>query len=258
MQRKILMVGCGAMGSALAAVWKKRHKLTIIDPVQKDCLSSIEEVGENYCPEVIVLAVKPQILSDILEIYRLRFDDPSILWVSIAAGVPISFFEARLKSKQGIVRVMPNLPARFQKGMSIMVSNYFQPLIAEELFSAVGEIIWLEKESEMDAVTAIAGSGSAYFYLMVEELEKAAVDLGLPQDIACLLARQTAIGAGAVLDNMVESPAVLRQQVTSPNGTTAAALSILMKEDSPYYLGAILKAATKAARDRSVELGQGK
>lgn len=258
MQRKILMVGCGAMGSALAAVWKKRYRLTIIDPQQKDCLKSIDEVGENYCPEVIVLAVKPQLLPEIIEAYRCRFDDPSILWVSIAAGVPIAFFEAHLKSNQGVVRVMPNLPARFQKGMSIMIGNHYESLVAEELFSAAGEIIWLDDEAQMDAVTAIAGSGPAYFYLMVEELEKSAMALGLPQAISSLLARQTAIGAGAVLDNMLESPATLRQQVTSPNGTTAAALSVLMKEDSPFFLGAALRAATKAARDRAVELGQGK
>lgn len=258
MQRKVLMVGCGAMGSALATVWKKSHKLTIIDPSQKDCLKSIDEIGENYCPEVIILAVKPQLLPEIMNDYKCRFDDPGILWISIAAGVPISFFKAHLKANQGIVRVMPNLPARFQKGMSIMISNHSEPGIAEELFSSVGEIVWLYDEIQMDAVTAIAGSGPAYFYLMVEELEKSATELGLPQDIASLLARQTAIGAGAVLDNVVESPAILRQQVTSPNGTTAAALSVLMQEDSSCSLGNVLKKATKAARDRSVELGQGK
>lgn len=258
MQRKVLMVGCGAMGSALAAVWKKRHKLTIVDPSQKDCLKSIDEIGENYCPEVIVLAVKPQLLFEIINDYSCRFDDPGILWISIAAGVPISFFKTHLKHNQGIVRVMPNLPARFQKGMSVMISDHSEPVIAEELFSNVGEIIWLHDESQMDAVTAIAGSGPAYFYLMVEELEKSAAELGLSPDIASLLARQTAIGAGAVLDNMLESPVALRQQVTSPNGTTAAALSVLMQADPSYSFAGILRKATKAARDRAVELGQGK
>ncbi|MBY0281250.1 MAG: pyrroline-5-carboxylate reductase [Alphaproteobacteria bacterium] len=258
MQRKVLMVGCGAMGSALAAVWKKLHKLTIVDPSQKDCLKSIDEIGENYCPEAIILAVKPQLLPEIIDAYRSRFDDPGILWISIAAGVPISFFKSHLKANQRVVRVMPNLPARFQKGMSVMVSNHSEPEIAEELFSNVGEIIWLQDENQMDAVTAIAGSGPAYFYLMVEELEKSGVELGLQQEIASLLARQTAIGAGAVLDNMIESPAILRQQVTSPNGTTAAALSSLMETNSPCSLGGVLKKATKAARDRAIELGQGK
>ncbi len=258
MQRKVLMVGCGAMGSALAAVWKKIHKLTIVDPIQENCFKSIDEIGQNYCPEVIVLAVKPQLIPEVINDYKCRFDDPGIVWISIAAGVPLSFFRTHLKANQEIVRVMPNLPARFQKGMSVMISNHSEPAVAEELFSCVGEIVWLHDEIQMDAVTAIAGSGPAYFYLMVEELEKSATELGLSQDIASLLARQTAIGAGAVLDNMIEPPAMLREQVTSPNGTTAAALTILMKNDSLCSLGNILKKATKAARDRSAELGQGK
>ena len=256
MQRKVLMIGCGAMGSALAAVWKKRYRLTIVDPFHADSLRSIDEIGENYRPEVIVLAVKPQLLPEILEQYRHRFDDPCILWVSLAAGVPISFFQTYLKSDQVIVRVMSNLPARFQKGMSLMISNHAQPFIAEELFSIAGEIVWLNDEAQVDAATAISGSGPAYFYLMVEQLEKSAIELGLPVDIASLVARQTAIGAGAVLDNMLESAAVLRQQVTSPHGTTDAALSVLMNGSSS--LESILRLATKAAKDRAIELGQGK
>ncbi len=257
MQKKILMVGCGAMGSALAVAWKKRFCLTIVDPGHPDCLNAINDIGENYSPDVIVIAVKPQLLPAIIDDYALRFDDPETKWISIAAGTPLSFFRQHLKKEQALIRVMPNLPVRFQRGMSALVSDKGRPVIAEELFSCTGEIIWLDYESEMDAVTAIAGSGPAYFYLMTEELAKAGMQLGLSAEVANLLARQTAIGAGAVLEHMAESPITLRQQVTSPNGTTAAALSVLMAAEN-INLGSLLKEATKAAKERSVELGKGK
>lgn len=256
MQRKILMIGYGAMGSALAVAWRKQFKLTIIDPAHPNCLNSMDDVGINYRPEIIVIAVKPQILPRIIKDYATRFDDPETKWVSIAAGVPLSFIRQYLKKGQTLIRVMPNLPVRFQKGMNALISDKGRPAIAEELFSFTGEIIWLDDELEIDAVTAIAGSGPAYFYLMTEELAKAAIQLGLSAEIANLLARQTAIGAGATLEHMAESPITLRQQVTSPSGTTAAALSVLMAMDS--NLGELLKKATKAAKDRSIELGRGK
>ncbi len=256
MQKKILMVGYGAMGSALVTVWKKQFKLTIIDPGHPDCLSSIDNIGANYHPDVIVLAVKPQILPTIIKDYIIRFDDPETRWVSIIAGIPLSFFRQYLTKHQNLIRVMPNLPVRFQKGMNALISDKGRPAIAEELFSCTGEIIWLDNESEMDAVTAIAGSGPAYFYLMTEELAKAAIQLGLSAEVANLLARQTAIGAGAMLEHLADSPISLRQQVTSPNGTTAAALSVLMSINS-MNLGELLQKATKAAKDRSIELGRG-
>jgi len=255
MQNKVLLVGHGAMGSALAAVWKKKHKLTVVDPLQDGCLKSINDVRENYCPEVVVLAVDPDTITDVMTHYSTRFDDPCTLWVSVVPGIPLSFFRPYFKSGQTVIRVMSNLPARFQKGISGMVSSHIHAALAEDLFSAVGEIIWLQNEAQIDAMTAIAGSGLAYFYLMVEELEKIAVELGIPVDIAGLLVRQTAIGVGAILDNTIDSPEVLRQQVTSQNGTTAAAVSVLMNGSS-HNLGKSLQAASRAARDLSVQMAQ--
>lgn len=252
-RKEILMVGYGAMGSALGEIWEKTNSLTIIDPVHSNGLRHPDDLSPNYQPDIVVLAVKPQLLLEILPLYQQRFTQNSPLWVSIAAGVPLDFFQRLLPFIQ-IVRAMPNLAVRFQQGLTALFSTTGQVPLIEELFKLGGQTLWLEEENQIDAVTAVAGSGPAYFYAMVESLASAAHKLGLTADISMILARQTAIGAGFTLNHLADSAASLRQQVTSPNGTTAAALEVLM--DSSKGLTPLMQQTVKAAHQRAITLGQ--
>jgi pyrroline-5-carboxylate reductase len=203
----------------------------------------------------IVLAVKPQAVAEALPGVAL-LAGPRTSIVSIAAGIRLARLEKAFPPLQSIVRAMPNTPAQIGRGVTVAVPNAHvneaQRAAVDALLAAIGKVAWIADEGLIDAVTALSGSGPAYVFLLAECLAEAGRRAGLPADLAALLARETVAGAGALLGGSPLSPEVLRQNVTSPGGTTAAALSVLMADDG---LKALMTSAVEAARRRSVELG---
>ncbi len=240
------------MGSALVKGWQPFYDLTVMDPTYPDCLRHPDELPTGYQPDAIVLAVKPQIIDTIMPLYSPLFDAPNHLWISVAAGVPFAFFRQFLYHAP-IVRAMPNLAVQFGEGITGLISTQGSLPLVETLFRPLGKTVWVEEEQQLDAVTALSGSGPAYFYAMVEALAQAGEILGLPFETAMTLARQTAIGAGVTLQNTTESASALRQQVTSPQGTTAAALELL--NNPQVGLLPLVKKATDSAYQRAQRLG---
>jgi pyrroline-5-carboxylate reductase len=205
-------------------------------------------------PGALLLAVKPQMMDAVLPSYaRLLAADTLVL--SIAAGKPIALFERLLGPGLGVVRAMPNTPAAVGRGVTVLCANAGasaeQRALAERLMAAVGSVHWVDYEEQMHAVTAVSGSGPAYVFLMIEALAEAAVRSGLPHALAADLARGTVSGAGELARRSPGSAAQLRRDVTSPGGTTAAALAVLMAPDG---LAPLLERAVAAAARRSREL----
>ncbi len=267
----ILLVGCGRMGGALLEGWFKCGlnpvDVIIVEPAGRDtiapcskhraltCLSDAADVPRDFVPDVVLFAVKPQIADGVVPGYR-RFAGQAPVFLSVIAGKTTGYFQKHLGEDAAIVRSMPNTPAAVGKAISALYAapgvSAVQRRVCEVLLSAVGEVAWLADESHMDAVTAISGSGPAYVFLMVEALRDAGIAAGLPADLAEHLARSTIIGSGTLLErDAATAPAVLRQNVTSPNGTTAAALSVLMGENG---LKELMTRAAAAAAKRSKEL----
>lgn len=204
-------------------------------------------------PECVVLAVKPQMMESLLPPLFAKFGAKP-LYISIAAGKTLGFFE-RFLPGSAIVRAMPNTPSLVGKGMSGLYANaattHYQKTLAENLLKAAGEVIWLEKESLMDVVTAISGSGPAYLFLFMESLVKAAIENGITPEQAKILVLQMVTGAAELAMQSGESLAELRQNVTSKGGTTEAALGVLMHND---VLESLLKQAVDAAVHRAIAL----
>lgn len=264
----VMLVGAGKMGMALAAGWLaaglQPGNLVLVDPkpsqdakdlaADYDLVIHPEAVG--LVPNVLVLAVKPQIIGEVMA-GLVPAIGPQTLVVSIAAGISL----ARLAEGTGtdrVVRSMPNTPAQIGKGISGVVAgagvDAAGRAAAEALLAAAGPVVWFDKESDLDAVTAVSGSGPAYVFYLVDALAAAGVAQGLDEDVAMKLARQTVIGAAGLLEADPAPASVLRQNVTSPNGTTAAALAVLMEQDG---LTPLIGRAVDAARKRSEELGRG-
>ena len=267
----ILLVGCGRMGGALLEGWFKCGlnpvDVIIVEPTGRDsvapcsrhraltCLSDASEVPRDFVPDVVLFAVKPQVADGVIGAYR-RFAEQAPVFLSVIAGKTTHYFQERLGSTAAIVRAMPNTPAAVGKAISALYPapavSAVQRRVCEVLLSAVGEVAWLADESQMDAVTAVSGSGPAYVFLMVEALRDAGIAAGLPADLAEHLARATVIGSSTLLErDAATAPAVLRQNVTSPGGTTAAALSVLMGEKG---LTDLMTQAVAMAAKRSKEL----
>lgn len=257
----ILLVGCGKMGGALLRSWLQANivshvsilepgKLPVTDP-RVSHLTTIKD--DDY--DMVVLAVKPQVMKEACaEIKPLIAATIPVL--SIAAGQTIAALESYFHVGQPVIRAMPNLPAAIGEGITAAYANKKalpHQVIADQLFKAVGECVWLKDENQMDAVTAISGSGPAYVFYLIEALSEAAMKLGLPAAIAAQLARKTVTGSAALADVDSETPpAQLRENVTSKGGTTAAALSVLM--DGRFQ--DLLNEATAKAAARSKELAQ--
>lgn len=249
---QILLIGYGAMGSALLKGWEPFYDLTVIDPFKEGCTQSLEALLPTYTPDVIVIAVKPQMLAEVMPAY-VKFNHA--LFISIAAGVKSERYLTWLGTKARISRVMPNLPVLVAKGASAYVLNEnctaTDDKIVKDLFEKVGLVEKLSHENLFDAVTALSGSGPAYVYYLCECLEQAAVELGLDQQFSQRFARQTIIGAAATLKELATPPAELRANVTSKGGTTEAALGVLMQENQ---LQTLFSTALKAAHKRAQEL----
>ncbi len=263
----ILLVGCGKMGTALINGWAKQGRNTsdiiVIEPDNRavdrltskgiTCCLSFEDLPSDYNPDVVLFAVKPQILDKVVPIYSVFLEN--VVFISIAAGKTISYLERLLGNTAAIARVMPNTPAAIGRGASGAFANDnvtpTQRTICSDLIQAVGKLYWLEREDQIDVVTAISGSGPAYVFLLSECLTQAGKKFGLPEELAEQLAQATVSGSGELLDQSREPPAILRQSVTSPGGTTEAALDFLMRENR---LNGLMEEAIKRAIKRSKEL----
>ena len=264
-QRGLILLGCGKMGSALLDGWLRgglpASAATVIEPNPSDRLKALAGEGLRLNldlppdPAIAVLAVKPQMMGAALP--RLAaLGGGGTLFLSIAAGTPSRAFEAALGEGTPIVRAMPNTPAAIGRGVSALTANAAVTqdafALAEALMAAVGQTVRLEREDDMDAVTAVSGSGPAYVFLLIEALAAAGVAEGLAPDLAMTLAKATVEGAGRLAAEAAEDPAQLRVNVTSPGGTTAAALSVLMEEGDG--LPALMRRAVAAAAARGREL----
>jgi pyrroline-5-carboxylate reductase len=267
--RPLLLVGGGKMGEALLAGWLGQGvpsaAVLVVEPnadrrsvlAAAHGVATFAEAGElppDLSPAALLLAVKPQTMDTALPAYApLVVIDTLVL--SIAAGKPITLFEHFLGTDCPIVRAMPNTPAAVGRGVTVLCANTAagpdQRALAERLMRAVGEVHWLEDEELMHAVTAVSGSGPAYVFHMIETLAAAGVRAGLPEELAVRLAHATVVGAGELAFQSPDSAARLRVNVTSPGGTTAAALEVLMAPDG---LGPLLARAVAAAARRSREL----
>jgi pyrroline-5-carboxylate reductase len=264
----LLLVGCGKMGSALLRGWlaqtlADRYYIVEPGPVgdtlrgrrEVVVLPAPEALPKEAAPEVILLAVKPQVMAAVLPSYR-SFAARGTLFLSIAAGTTLGFFERALGAA-AVVRAMPNTPSAIGRGIAVACANAAvgaaQRAVAERLLAAVGEVAWVEDETLLDPVTAVSGSGPAYVFLLIECLAKAGVAAGLPEALAMQIARATVAGSGALAALSPESAAQLREAVTSPGGTTRAALDVLMAADG---LEPLLTRAVLAATRRSRELAE--
>jgi len=261
----LVLLGCGKMGSAMLEGWLKNGlpatSVWVNDPFPSDWLKS-SGVNLNAdlpaAPAIVLIAVKPQMMAEALPTLA-AMGNGGTLFVSVAAGVSIATYEDILGAQTPIIRAMPNTPAAIGQGITAIIGNAHasasQLDLAQALLAAVGDVVRLENESQMDAVTGVSGSGPAYVFHMIETLAAAGEAQGLPADLAMQLAKTTVAGAGALAMQADDSPSQLRINVTSPNGTTQAALEVLMDETDGFP--ALLNRAVKAATDRSKELANG-
>jgi pyrroline-5-carboxylate reductase len=270
LDRPLLLVGAGKMGGALLARLLKHgldpRAVIVQDPEPTgevadllanraiDVLPMVDEL--SMPPAVILLAVKPQVMDQVLpQVAHLA--GPDTLYLSIAAGRRLAGLEAHLPAGAAVVRAMPNTPAAIGRGVTVAIANAAvsptQRALADRLLAAGGHVIWVEDEALLDPVTAVSGSGPAYVFLLAECLAEAGRAAGLDAELAERLARQTIIGAAALLDHSEHDAATLRKNVTSPGGTTAAALEVL---GGPDGLKKLLVAAVAAATQRGRELAK--
>jgi pyrroline-5-carboxylate reductase len=262
----IVLAGAGKMGAALLSGWLARgldvKNVSVIEPHPADDIQALAAKGLRLNPSpqdigaaaTLVVALKPQMFREAGPMLK-SFAAPSTLVVSIMAGTTIASIEQICGGM--VVRAMPNTPAAIGRGITVAVAaskvSPGQRAIADALLRATGSVEWIDDESLMDAVTAVSGSGPAYIFLLAEELARAGVEAGLPAELATRLARETVAGSGELLHRSELASAALRQNVTSPGGTTAAALEVLMAKDG---LQPLLIRAVAAATRRSKELAK--
>ena len=254
------------MGSALLARWLQYFPESHFDVIELDHTQrnsaqvtwhkSLDALPQDYPQVFVVFAVKPQQLGDLLPAYGKRFGNVP-LYISVAAGKDLQFLASRLGERMQVVRAMPNTPALAGQGMSVLCASGTLPAsarnVATQLMQAVGKVEWVSDESLMDAVTALSGSGPAYVFLFLECLVKAGMAAGLSENIARTLTLQTVSGSLALAEQSQDSFEQLRKNVTSPGGTTEAALAVLMKNNA---MENIVKEAVLAAAKRSKKLSQ--
>ena len=263
-KRGLVLLGCGKMGSAMLAGWLRNglpsKSVWVIDPYPSDWLKrqGVHIGGDLPAdPAIVLVAVKPQMMAEALPDVK-SLGGGATLVISVAAGTPLRLFEDMLGDKTPIIRAMPNTPAAIGRGITALIGNVnasaTDMALAEALLAAVGQTVRLDSEDQMDAVTAVSGSGPAYVFHLIETLAAAGVAQGLPAALAMALAKATVGGAGELAESSDEDPGQLRVNVTSPNGTTQAALEVLM--DAQNGFPALLQRAVAAAADRSRELGR--
>ena len=263
--QNIVLVGAGKMGAAMLQGWVSRgidpSKLVVLDPQPAEEIEPLSARGVQFNPAerpaesgAIVIAVKPQVADSVLPSLAPMAGGSTIV-ISIMAGKTLAFLERALPAA-AIVRAMPNTPAAIGRGITVAVGNSrvnsAQRDLADGLLGSTGAVEWISDEKLMDAVTAVSGSGPAYVFLFAESLTRAGIAAGLPPELAAKLARETVTGSGELLHRAALDPATLRQNVTSPGGTTAAALEVLMA--AADGLDPLLAKAIAAAAKRSREL----
>jgi len=260
----LVLVGAGKMGSAMLDGWLARgldpKKIIVIEPQPVKALKALARRWVKLNPKdkvgvasAIVIAVKPQSAPEAVPPLA-RYIDKTTLVLSIMAGRTIGFLEKSLPTGTAIVRAMPNTPAAIGRGISVAVTNagisMRQRKQASDLLAAIGKVEWVGDETLMDAVTALSGSGPAYIFLLAECMARAGVAAGLPKELATRLARETVAGSAELLHRSDLDAATLRQNVTSPGGTTAAALEVLMGPGGfDQLLTQAIAAATRRSRD---------
>ncbi|RWB69965.1 pyrroline-5-carboxylate reductase [Mesorhizobium sp.] len=284
----IVLIGAGNMGFAMLSRWlappvsksevmdskseprhpsNAQHTFSVVEPVEQlreraakagaVVYEAIDQLAAVSPADVMVIATKPATVPEIAELCGPVLS-PSGFLLSVAAGVQIAAIEKRAGRPCAVIRCMPNTPASVGEGMIVCCPgsrvSADHRSIALELLSSVGKVVFVEDESLMDAVTAVSGSGPAYLFFFIEALTQAARSVGLPDDLALLLAKQTVYGASKLAMETPETPATLRRQVTSPNGTTAAGLDVLMRPG--IGLTNLMNQAVSAARNRSVKLSE--
>lgn len=265
MSRGILLVGCGKMGSALLAGWVRQGiaaaDIVVVEPNPipdlpngvRHCKAA-DAVPAGFRPALAMLAVKPQAMAEVAPAYA-AYAAAGTCFLSIAAGTTIATLNRLLGGKAAIIRAMPNTPAAVGAGITVACAGQGvtaeQRQLCEQLLAAVGEVGWVDREPLIDAVTAVSGSGPAYVFWLTECLAAAGEKAGLDVVLAARLARATVAGSGALMRQSEESPAQLRRNVTSPNGTTQAALEVLMAPDG---LAPLMERAVAAAARRAKEL----
>jgi len=267
MADKLLLVGCGKMGQAMLAGWIARGfpaaDIRVVEPAPAAiafaaslgvaAVATADAIESGFRPTVVVLAVKPQSMTEAVAPLA-PFAAARPVWLSIAAGKTIDDFRGFFGADAAIVRSMPNTPAAIGRGMMVACASAAvsaaERQLCDRLLAAVGEVAWVEDETLMDPVTAVSGSGPAYVFLLIEALAAAGEASGLPAELAMRLARQTVAGAAELAIRASEGPAQLRRNVTSPGGTTQAALEVLMAEGAlPDLMRRAVAAATKRSRE---------
>jgi pyrroline-5-carboxylate reductase len=255
----ILLVGCGKMGSAMLAGWLEQGLApsVVVDPqagpvAGVTVVEAADAVDETFAPEVVILAVKPQMAASVLPDHR-RFVGKAV-FLSIMAGRTLGGIRAMLGGEAAVVRAMPNTPAAVRQGVTVATAGagvtQTQVALCDRLLQAIGTVAWVEQEAMLDAVTAVSGGGPAYVFLLAELLEQAAIEQGLPAELARLVARQTVSGSGALLAASEDDASMLRRAVTSPNGTTERALAVLMAPEAwPKLVSQAIDAATARSRE---------
>ena len=257
----ILLVGFGKMGGAMLAGWRERGltAAVAVDPMRPaspgpevTVVASADEIPAGFTPSAVVLAVKPQSAAETLPLYA-RFGGSAVM-LSIMAGQTISTISRLLGPNAAIVRSMPNTPAAVRQGITVACPGAgvteAQKALCHTLLTAIGEVAWVDDEGLLDPVTAVSGGGPAYVFLLAELLEKAAIEQGIPADLARLMARQTVSGSGALLAASTEDAAQLRINVTSPKGTTERALAVMMEASAwPDTISRAIAAATARSRE---------
>ena len=261
-QRGLFLLGCGKMGSAMLAGWLANGvdptSVHVLDPYPSDWLKA-QNVHVNDAipadPAVALIAVKPQMMGDALPSVA-TLGNSDTLVISIAAGTSIAVFEDSFGAETPIIRAMPNTPAAVGKGITAIIGNAkvteAHMALAEALLGTIGQVVRLDSEDQMDAVTGGSGSGPAYVFHMIETLAAAGEAEGLSAELSMALAKATVAGAGALAETALETPSQLRVNVTSPAGTTEAGLRVLMNDGAG--LPPLMKATVKAATARSREL----
>jgi pyrroline-5-carboxylate reductase len=269
---KITFIGGGNMASSLIGglldTGVAAKQLTVVDSNSKPLAAKFPiQCYTNYVEaikdaDVVVLAVKPQVLPEVAKSISAILSEPLPLFISIAAGIRLNDLSRWLNvdSPLALIRAMPNTPALVQSGASALCAgkyvNDVQKELAENILRAVGLTIWVEDETQMDAVTALSGSGPAYFFYIMEVIEKSGINLGLSKDVARLLTLQTAFGAAKMALESQEDAAILRERVTSKGGTTEQAINTLQAGNLQSLFDQALKAAQKRAVNLAIEFGE--
>ncbi len=263
----IVLVGAGNMGGAMLGGWLENGisptNVCVLDPNPSPAVATLiakynlcHEISANnmLAPDVLLVAVKPQIMGDVLGSVQ-HLAGENTVSISVAAGKTLEFMKLHLGDK-ALVRTMPNTPCMVQRGITVACANEKTTNLQKEhttqLLRAIGSVEWVEDEALIDAVTAVSGSGPAYVFHLAEALGDAGIVAGLPQELARKLALETIAGAGEMMMQSDLSPTTLRENVTSPNGTTQAALEVLMgKGGFPTLLQQAVNAAAKRSRELS-------